>query len=114
MLQVAFNRAVTDPLVVRHACIALQHLGISQYPLPLGRSKSIYLSLVSVLTSNALPEKGWYTAAEASLRAISATHPHPISLCTAVLRKIGRATLPTPSVDGAFLCLSSHISYLES
>ena len=91
-----------DPLVVRHACIALQHLGSSLIPLPLGRSRSIHFSLLSVLTNNVLPEKGWYTAAEASLRAIFAVHPSPISLCTAVLQKIGKSTFAISLADGEF------------
>lgn len=61
----------------------------------------MYVSLASVLTNGALSEEGWYSAAEASLKALFALHPQPVALCTALLKKMGQATFQ--GLDGELL-----------
>ena len=87
-----------DASAVRHACIALQHLGPSKQLLPPEKLQTAHLSLVSVLLYNVLPEDDWYTAAEASLKAIFALHPSPVVLCTALLKKLGKTAFLTSGI----------------
>lgn len=88
--QIAFGEGQTDASVVREACTALQHLSKMQSQLPEHLAEVAHQGLVSVLVGSALPESGWYAAAEAALHAVYALYPSPAALCTAVLRRLAR------------------------
>jgi condensin complex subunit 1 len=82
-------------LLVRHACIALLHLNTLATPLSQERIAAVCVRLVSVLLSSPLREDGWYSAAEAALKAIYALHPTPAALAAAVLRRLAATAFPS-------------------
>lgn len=96
-MQVGFSQGQTNALVVRHACTTLQQLGPGLKQATSNQQSHAYLCLMSVLVNTTLPEGGWYTAAEASVKTIFATHPRPVVLCTAVLKRLAHTAFSSSS-----------------
>ncbi len=97
-VQIGFGPAQTDALLVRHACTALMHLSALQTPLSGERVALVCTRLASVILSSPLGEDGWYSAAEAALKAIYALHPTPAAVSAALLQRL--VVTAFPSVAG--------------
>jgi len=94
-MQIGFDTGQRDALLVRHACIALTHLSTLPTPLTGETVAAICTRLSSVVLSSPLGEDGWYSAAEAALKAIYALHPTPAAVAAALLRRLAVAAFPS-------------------
>ena len=93
-----------DPMVIRQTCIALHSL--AQLPLlpSAGALKPVFAGLARTLLATNLSETGWYSAAEAALKALYLLHPAPGIIASAVLRKMAAsATEDAQDCDGKLI-----------
>ena len=80
---------------MRHACTALKHLGALPNPPSGERAAAVCVRLASVILSSPLGEDGWYSAAEAALRAVYALHATPAAVAGALLQRLAAVAFPS-------------------
>ena len=83
-MQVAFGSSQQNPTVIRNTCTALQNLD----PTSINPQMQLEVTrrLAGVILDGLMPASGWYSAAEAAIKAVFALHPAPAAVGMFALR----------------------------